>query len=411
MRTSQLLFFLCLISFSPIRGEALADTKVSFDNGIRFKEDSGLYDVRMRFRTQLLAQYESGLEGRTARLTTQPRRARFRLGGSLVDERLRFNFQLSFTRGDQDWDNTKFPNVVRDAAVMFKVLPNLDLVFGQTKLPGNRQRVISSGDLQFIDRSIVNRAFNIDRDFGLQAVLTSFQEEPSSTDPIGSIRAAVSGGGGRNTGSRVATSNAITMRGELLPFGRFTRDGDYFEGDLEREEAPKLSIGVGLSRFRDADRAGGPIGQPLLTSIARRTFTTYIADGVFKYQGFSVYVEYIRKQFHNWAPALADFDTSATGTISDYQSPLDGVGLNAQTGFYFDSAWEVVARYSVVTPESRTVSVFANQNMQYTLGVNRYFSGHRVKVQTDASYNQFLNTLSLARTQNWIARFQVELGI
>jgi hypothetical protein len=43
----------------------------------------------------------------------------------------------------------------------------LDNYFGQTKLPGNNQRVVSSGSLEFTDRTINNSRFNIDRDFGL----------------------------------------------------------------------------------------------------------------------------------------------------------------------------------------------------------------------------------------------------
>ena len=38
--------------------------------------------------------------------------------------------------------------------------------FGQTKLPGNRQRQTSSGNLQFADRSNTNALFTLDRDKG-----------------------------------------------------------------------------------------------------------------------------------------------------------------------------------------------------------------------------------------------------
>ncbi len=38
-------------------------------------------------------------------------------------------------------------NIIRDAAVTWRASPNLQLVAGQTKLPGNRQRTVSSGDL------------------------------------------------------------------------------------------------------------------------------------------------------------------------------------------------------------------------------------------------------------------------
>jgi hypothetical protein len=43
---------------------------------------------------------------------------------------------------------------------------NWTIGFGQTKLPGNNQRVVSSGS-EFTDRTINNSRFNIDRDFGL----------------------------------------------------------------------------------------------------------------------------------------------------------------------------------------------------------------------------------------------------
>ena len=55
-----------------------------------------------------------------------------------------------------------------DAVVKYAFSKNQQIWFGQTKLPGNRERVISSMALQFVDRSNVNSKFNIDRDFGVQ---------------------------------------------------------------------------------------------------------------------------------------------------------------------------------------------------------------------------------------------------
>ncbi len=88
---------------------------------------------------------------------------------------LTYLVQLSFSRGDTDWSmpdqsniNTNL-NVVRDAAFYYRPSKKFTLTFGQVKLPGNRQRVIPFGEQQFIDRSIVNTAFNIDRDFGIRA--------------------------------------------------------------------------------------------------------------------------------------------------------------------------------------------------------------------------------------------------
>jgi hypothetical protein len=51
---------------------------------------------------------------------------------------------------------------------MWSFYRNWELWAGQTKLPGNIERVVSSGNMQFIDRSLLNARFNIDRDMGIQ---------------------------------------------------------------------------------------------------------------------------------------------------------------------------------------------------------------------------------------------------
>jgi phosphate-selective porin OprO/OprP len=392
------------LSVSAWAGDSGPWVPIDFDNGISFNHPNRYFDVAMRFRSQNLLQYDSALGTRDSRITGQPRRLRLRLGGWAVDEALRFSLQLAFTRGDMDWDNTEFPNVVRDAAVMFRISPAWELGFGQTKLPGNRQRVVSSGDMQFIDRSIVNRAYNLDRDFGLQ---TRFRVGKGE-DPILALMTALSTGGGRNTGARDADSHAITARAELLPFGEFQNNGDYFEGDLLFEEKPKLSIGVLASRFGGIDRSGGTILNSLRTGSQGRGFTTWGWDAVLKHRGISVYLEYLKKTLINWKPALADF----SATPSSFSAPLDGEGFNGQMGYVIQRVWEPVVRYSVVTPETVNLSAFAYQQKQFTVGLNRYLRGHRVKVQADLSRSAFAVPESSAEALGqWTGRFQVELGI
>jgi len=96
------------------------------------------------------------------------RQLRLRFDGFIFCKDLTYVIQLSFTQSDQDFDVSGVPNVVRDAMVFYTVNDHLLLGIGQTKLPGNRQRVNSLGDLQLVDRSIISSTFNIDRDFGIQ---------------------------------------------------------------------------------------------------------------------------------------------------------------------------------------------------------------------------------------------------
>ena len=400
-----LLLGLCLfLSFTLNAAEPTVEESLHFKQGIGYRHPDSLFDISMRFRMQNLAQYESSLGTREARHTTQVRRLRLRFGGWMLSENLRFNLQLSFSRNDMDWDNTSFPNIVRDATVIYRLFPALEFSFGQTKLPGNRQRVVSSGELQFVDRSIVNRAYNLDRDFSLQSKLRLGKPDSVIVQWLN----ALSGGGGRNTGARTASAFRAVTRVEVLPLGEFKKNGDYFEGDLAFEEQPKVSMASYVSRFNGINRSGGTILSSLTAGTTDRGFVTWGADIVAKYRGASVYVEYVRKTLNDWSPSRADFSESP----SAYSPPLDGEGLNAQAGYLFTPQWEAVVRYSVVTPKTLSLSAFAFQQKQITSGLNLYLREHRVKVQADVSRNLFRNEgTSESTLGQWMGRFQVELGI
>jgi len=144
------------------------------DRGILVRGTDPFSYVAFRFRVQQVASATSESDDDLSIAATNfaVRRMRLRIESVLVDPRLKVNVQLSFSRGDQDFEASNFPNVLRDAYVTWQASPHLALVGGQGKLPGNRQRVNSSSELQFADRSIVNAAFTIDRDVGLFAHYT-----------------------------------------------------------------------------------------------------------------------------------------------------------------------------------------------------------------------------------------------
>src|SRR5690606_33381373 len=151
-------------------------------------------------------------------------------------------------------DDTDVANIVRDAVVFYNFTDNFYISFGQSKLPGNRQRVNSSGELQFAERSLVNATFNVDRDFGIKAYYSSL----IAGIPF-HFKGAISTGEGR-VANVTDDGLAYTGRAAFLPLGAFTNGGDYVEGDLEYEESPKLSIGGGYSFNDRAIRTGGQTG-------------------------------------------------------------------------------------------------------------------------------------------------------
>ncbi len=328
------------------------------------------------------------------------RRCRLSFTGHVVNPKLSYYLQLSFSRGDMDWSvadattQNVSPNVVRDAIIYYKPTKHLQLGFGQTKLPGNRQRVISSGAQQFYDRSIVNAAFTPDRDFGLFSTYTV--KGPGGA--VALFKAAITSGEGRNSNQSNA-GLAYTGRIEFLPLGSFANGGDYFEGDLEREQKPKLSIAGGYMLNDMAVRTAGQLGKDLF---AAKSFNLYMVDLLFKYQGFAISSEYIRRDTDNPFVMGSDKKTRVIQT---------GDGINNQMSYCFKSRWEVAVRQALISPHHDVLKDY-NQAEQYVIGVSKYLNKHKVKAQFNLMYNRERNLSTHAFINKYYsAVFQVELGI
>lgn len=411
---TRLLLGICTIAAaigftsSSAFGQASTMSHGSFDfnsDGVVFQSADSSTRVLMRFRMQNWATYTTKTEDVDQDLDLSAgstdfavRRLRLRFGGSLYDPRLTFNLQLSFSRSDQDWTDTQFPNIIRDAMIFWNFSPTLQVGFGQTKLPGNRQRVISSADLEQPDRSIVNAAFNLDRDFGFQGFW-----RPITGSVIVNLRGAVSTGDGRNQPSISGGGLAYTARAEVLPFGAFKNGGDYFEGDLAREEKPKLSVGVSYHHNDNQTKTRGPLGRALY---ARRSSQVLYADALLKYQGFSLYTEYAQRTSDN---PITYKDT----TRKDYSAVFVGSGYMAQASYIFPSMWNVGARYAVVDAGDQLTGLAEYQKQVNMSGVVGYYiNKHRIKANLELGTNRITLLNSGSEVQHSLyARFNVELGI
>ena len=396
----------CLMSSSALFAQKSNETAIytKSQKGIEFVGKDSIFSMRLQFRMQnraaFLTRSEEDLSA--ASYEFRVRRLRLKLEGFVYDPRLTYKVQLAFSRGDMDWDMTQesvvntSPNVVRDAVINFEPIDGLKFGFGQTKLPGNRQRVISSGDQQFADRSIVNATFNMDRDFGF---FGSYKKD------YWAVSTALTSGEGRNT-TQSNSGLSYTARLEALPFGAFTGKNDYQEGDLEREKKPKLSIGASYNFNDDAVRAGGQLGRDLYS---KTDLTTVSLDMLFKYKGFAVYSELMQRNCSN--PITFTADTSSIQTV------YAGYGFLQQVSYLFKSNWEVALRYATIAPFE---SIYNNSDFsgintkgtdEFQFGVTRYLNGHRVKVQANVLYQVTKNLRNDSQTSRFGGIFQIELGI
>lgn len=360
--------------------------------GLVFSGSDGFSYFALRFRIQQWAAVSrddgaDGLSGSQFAI----RRARLRFESVVWDPRFKVNVQLSFSRGDLDYENAEFPNVLRDATVSFQATPHLVLMGGQTKLPGNRQRVVSSGEQQFTDRSIVNGAFTIDRDMGLWA---TYSRTAAGAPVI--LSAAITSGEGRS----VQTGNpglSYTGRVEVHPLGAFTAGGDNYEGDLAREPAPKLALGLTLNHNEQAERAGGQLGKFLYEP---RDQQVLLADALLKFRGFAAAVEH----GHRWARDPITTDGVSTRAI------LAGSGTTAQASYLFPNDVEIGARWSTVDPQAAVRTVFERQR-ETSVVLTRYIRRHRVKLQLEGIRDDFRDGISGATRGGWTLRSSFEFGI
>lgn len=323
------------------------------------------------------------------------RRARLKFNGFAYSPKLQYKVELGLSNRDiagLTIENNGTPRIILDAVLKYNFYKNFTLWLGQTKLPGNRERVISSGDLQFVDRSLVNSFYNIDRDIGVQL------RHHFTLGEQFLIREAfaISQGEGRNVTIGNLGGYDYTARVEFLPFGAFTKKGDYKGSDISREETQKLSVGVTYDMHDRAVKTGGNIRKYMTTDIGyfETDINTVFVDLMYKYQGFSVMAEYANKQADD--VFAINSDSSLTG-----DNVIVGTGLNVQAGYLFKSNWEIALRYTLIDPAKELEK---NNTKQYTIGGSRYIQGHKLKVQADLSY-----TTTNSNSGNLLYRIQFDL--
>lgn len=368
----------------------------SFGKGIGITSPDSLYQLNIRFRMQNRVTYIQN-EGDQAAYDGQIRRLRLRLDGYVGNPKFLYAVQLSFAPGDvgeiKEGENI---NIIRDAVVFYRPNKHWNMSFGQTKLPGNRQRVNSSGGLQLTDRSINNAKFTIDRDFGFQVHnLNEFKDSFSYN-----FKGAVSTGEGRNVTSRPDAGVAVTGKIELMPLGAFTKDGTYFEGDLIREAKPKLLFSGAFQQNNQAKRAQGQLGNDLFEA---RTMKSLMLDAMLKYNGWAAMLSYMSRNTTKNAITIDPNNSTQSNFV------YVGSGFDHQLSYIFPSNYEIIGRYST-QKVGEDIKTLAPNTKQYSFGVTKYIWEHTFKIQSELTFDT-LSYFNGTVKNNFYVRFQVEIGI
>ena len=332
------------------------------DKGLRYTSPAEQTDLwiglRFQFRTDSLpGQIRSVSDLQPPpNGATELKRGRVKGGGTLFSEDLEIYSEYNFPT-----------NSLLDYRGTWHITDTFNVRVGQWKSDYNRERIDSSGKQQFVDRSLSNYWFTLDRQMGTS--LNFRLNEGESFDSTVWLQYL----SGYGLGASYSDDSGLWMvrwqwnpQGEVLGFN---------QADLDRTEdfisAVTLGAVYGDSRFTRFSSSGG--GQLPGYGFGNYRFNQIMFETAAKWRGWSW-----QQELH-WK----DIETRGTGT---HQSILGGY---AQIGtfpseycIHLPKPLELVARAAHVTPD---VSLSNNAQWEFALGTNWYFNGHRNKISADVS--------------------------
>ncbi|MDB2695863.1 OprO/OprP family phosphate-selective porin [Flavobacteriaceae bacterium] len=382
-KTIQSFFLLFVGLLSIVQAQEISDTK--FGKGmINFIAKDSSFSVKFapRIQSRFQSQWDYNEEEYDdAELNFLVRRARLKFGGFAFTSKLKYKIELGLSNRDLSGAsvyNRNTPRYILDAVVMWNFHENFELWAGQTKLPGNIERVVSSANLQLIDRSLLNSKFNIDRDMGIQLR----HKTKLGGNWISREKFSISQGEGRNITEGNIGGLQYTSRLELLPFGEFSSKGDYSQGDLKREKSIKAMFGFTYDINNNAVKNRSNMGSYMTQfngGLFETDITTVFIDGVIKYNGFALTGEYASRNADTIEALEADGRTKTGAVVGA------GSAINFQGSYLFKNNVEMTLRYTNV--DFKEVTRLSDLQ-QITYGISKYVVGHSLKIQADLSFSQ-----------------------
>lgn len=358
--------------------------------GFRLESRDGNFQTNLQFRAQLRFTDPTRGDPRqvddfeaTDKSTFELRRVRMKIGGHGYKPWLKYYFEVDLqpTRSSSSSSANASSRVI-DWRIDVAKSEAFGIRAGQWKIDYNRERVDSSGRQQFVERSIVNRTFTVDRQMGVGARGRLFK----GTGADLRYYAGAFTGEGRG----VANDDRHLMYITRLQWNFLGRDLPLRQTDVERTKEPTASFAIGAASHtgratRWSSGGGGNLDGFDSTATAmngQHRVHQAVAEFAYKYQGFST-----QNEFH-WKSIT---DKSMAYGMSGRESDL--YGLYSQAGYFFNEIWEsfpepleLAARYAWVREPNEMTRNIDNQRQEFTVAANWFMAGHNNKITLDYSY-------------------------
>ena len=355
------------------------------DKGFRLESRDGRFQTNLQWRAQTRFTYPYRSDPRQvsafdggSEANFETRRMRMKIGGHGYQPWIKYYFEVDLqpTR-DTDDDSASSSARLIDWRIDLAKYDWASLRLGQWKVDLNRERVDSSGRQQFVERSIANRAFTIDRQMGVQLRGHLFQETPAD------MRYWVGAFTGEGRGTSNDDDNLMYMG--RLQWNFLGRDLSWRQTDVEYTEKPtgSLAFGAATNEGRCTRWSSSGCGRldgferPALAVDSQYTIDQFVQEFAFKWRGFSAQQEY------HWK----NIEDSVTNTKDEL------TGGYAQVGYSFHEMFpavpkplEFAMRYAVVNEPNAVDRGLDNKREEFTIGANWFFHGHNNKLTLDYSY-------------------------
>ncbi len=377
----KLISSLVIVFFFVTKNTTAQVTAPKFGSGIHVLANDSSFYLKLGFRFQNLHVSEWKISDGTLndyQANFLVRRSRLKFDGWIHNSKLKYKLEIGLSNRDIGSQGDEFRNannLILDASLSYNFYKNWTIQFGQRKLPGNRERIISSGNLQFVDRSMLNSRFNIDRDIGLQLI----NHHTIGKSFLIKETIALSQGEGRNVTEGNFGGFGYTFKAEFFPFGDFASKGAYVGSAIKNEEKLKLAWAFAYDININAVRERGQLGRFIVDeneTYYGKTLKTFFSDIMLKYKGLSIMAEYVNKKTSDDNPIVYADNDEIVGVF------FTGNALNLQGGYMFDNNWEIALRYTDVNPDA----VVSSSEEQYTFGLSKFIVGHKLKIQSDLTY-------------------------
>jgi len=366
---------LCFVFPAGAQDSGSADTATTFkplqyhtDKGFEFRTRDGKFLLQFASRLQFRFATPSDTDPATfddldagEKPAFKVSRARLKIGGHAFAPWLNYYFEYELSQSN-----------LLDFRVMVEKWEWLSFKAGQWKSDYNRERVISSGEQQLIERSIITKPFTLDRQQGVEV----YGHIKSRGAADFNYWVSVLTGTGRGAKDN---DDANLMYEGRFQWNALGRSMEMSGSDLEISEKPALTIAVAgvtnRSPYTRFSQSGGGELDGFPAGIAGQyRVKQAMLETAFKYKGFSWQQETHFKRIID----------NVNHTVTDME------GTYLQAGYFLHESIAAVPRqlelagiYAVYRPD---IDINRNSQRQYSAVANWFFNGHKNKLTAQYDY-------------------------